>query len=272
MYKDYKIVIVTPAGRKRYLELLIPQIIKLRPIVDQYVLWVNTQNHSDLVYMNEVSNNNSDFIKLQFSDLPYMDGLGRIGSFCKQCIDKNTIYIRLDDDIIYIDGVEYLKEFLDFRINNPDYFLVYLNILNNGICSYIHQRLGNVGTEKGIVNYIADDRIGWDDPNFAKYLHETILNKDLDDFRFNKPWNLFNNELVSVNAICWLGSEFAKFNGEVDKDEERYLSVNIPKSMNKYNCIFGNFICIHYAFFTQRKLLDSTDILEQYKNKFNLSV
>lgn len=266
MYKDFKIVIVTPAGRKRYLEFLIPQILKLRPIVDEYVLFVNTREQEDIQYMISQEAQYRDFIKLRYLDGPKPHLGAAIAWFLKECIDEKTIYLRLDDDIIYMDHIEYFKEFLDFRIEHPEYFLVYLNVLNNGFISYIHQRLGNIGTKEGIVKSDASDKVGWDSPTFAKYLHEDILTNGIEKFRFNKPWILYENELVSVNAICWFGSEYAKFNGLVDPNEELWQSVTKPQQLKRYNCIYGNCICIHFAFWTQRKLLDTTDILEQYRN------
>lgn len=268
MYKDYKIVIVTPAGRKRYLELLIPYILKLRPLVDEYRLFMNTGIQEDIDYMVSLEKQYESFIKLQY--LPSRKHLqlgAAIASFLKNCTDEHTIYLRLDDDIIYLDDLPHFQAFLDFRIEHPEYFLVYLNILNNGITSYIHQRFGHVDTKEGIVNYDATDKIGWESPTFANYLHEEILRKGIDAFRFNQPWILYNHELVSVNAICWFGSEFAKFNGEVNPDEERWLSVIKPQQIHRYNCIYGNCVCVHFSFWTQRTLLDTTDLLERYKHK-----
>ena len=53
MLDTTRIVVVTPAGRKRYLEILFRYILKLRPIMDEYRLWVNTENNEDIEYMNE---------------------------------------------------------------------------------------------------------------------------------------------------------------------------------------------------------------------------
>ena len=70
----------------------------------------------------------------------------------------------------------------------------------------------------------------------------------------------FNNH-YSVNAICWLGSEFKKTNGYVVYgDEEIFLT------QGKNNIIFGEKICCHYSFFSTREKLDNTiEILETYK-------
>lgn len=61
MLGEYRIVVVTPAGRK----LLIPQIQGLKPYVDEYRLWVNTDNADDIEYMKRVASEDPDFIKME---------------------------------------------------------------------------------------------------------------------------------------------------------------------------------------------------------------
>lgn len=268
MFLDKKIVVVTPAGRKEYLELLIPQILKLKPVVDEYRLWVNTKNQNDIEYMETVKDD--EFIKLEYhSNENIINGNLSICKFFKNCCDPNTVYVRFDDDIIFVDNLENFKNFLKFRIENEKYFLVYGNILNNCVISHIHQRLGNFPEFNNMyAEYFCTGENGWKNPIFAEKLHKYILCHDnLDDFRFNKIWNLFGFDRVSINCISWLGSEFLKFNGEVGMDEEQWLSVDKPKEINKLNCIYGNFICIHYAFFTQREYLNSINLLDDYKQK-----
>jgi len=266
MLYNYRIVVVTPAGRRRYLELLIPQIIKLRPVVDEYRLWVNTVDNNDIEYMKSVEKEYPDFIKLEYLTIPH-NGNFSICSFFKNCTDLKTIYVRFDDDIIFVDKIESFTKFIEFRINNPEYFLVYANILNNAVISHIHQRLGNFNLDKGITGYSCMDNIGWNNQEFAVNLHNTILKEpvDLSKYYFNK-WILYFFERVSINCLAWLGSTFAEFNGNVDRDEEQWLSVDYPKSVNKMNIIFGNFVVVHYAFYPQRELVDKTDILNRYRN------
>ena len=43
MYQEYKIVVNTAAGRRRYMQYLIPYIVSSE-IVDRYDIWVNTHN------------------------------------------------------------------------------------------------------------------------------------------------------------------------------------------------------------------------------------
>ena len=49
MYKDYKVIVNTAAGRRRYMQYLIPQVLACG-IVDRYDLWLNTTNKQDLEF------------------------------------------------------------------------------------------------------------------------------------------------------------------------------------------------------------------------------
>ena len=54
MYKGYKIVCVTPAGRRRYMRLLAPQILA-SPLVDRYDVWVNTKAPRDIAFFDALA-------------------------------------------------------------------------------------------------------------------------------------------------------------------------------------------------------------------------
>ena len=154
MNKPYKCVVVTPAGRKRYMEILIKYILKQRNDIDEYRIWVNTHNKEDINYFNSLQKEYPDFITLDHSadgDPAKGNGGWAIHNFFKNTIDHNTIYIRLDDDIVWMED-NFIKNLYNFRINNPQYFLVYGNIINNAVVDHIHQRLGAIDTEK-IIGY-----------------------------------------------------------------------------------------------------------------------
>lgn len=261
-----RVVVVSPAGRRRYLELLIPQVQGLKQYVDELRLWVNTNNGDDITYMQKTAAGDPDFIKLEYLSVPY-NGIDTIYTFFKNCIDENTVYVRFDDDIVLLDTPDAFRKFIDFRINNPQYFLVYGNILNNAIVSHIHQRHGKLNLDKGVSGYTCMDNLGWRDGNFALNVHQQVLSTPLSYYHFTDIWQLFNYDHVSINCISWTGSEFGKFAGIVGPAEEDWLSVVKPREIKKHNCIFGEFVCVHYAFGTQRDKLDSFNILDGYKQR-----
>jgi len=275
VWSNYKIIAVTPAGRRRYMELLFPQLLAYHRagVLDEYHFWVNTVDIEDIRWMIEKNAEYPEFVKLIQSKVPY-NGSSSIYNFFTNCIEDNTIYVRYDDDVVLIDTVDSFKSFIDFRINNPEYFLIYPTILNNAVITHILQRNGKLSNSYGHAGYSCCDEIGWSNPEFAKNLHNDILEKlnsgkTLDYFHMEN-WILYWKERVSINGLCWIGSDFRNIcNGIVGNDEEKELSVDMPIRYNKINCIYGGYCTVHYSFFTQRSLLDGEGFLEKYKAVLN---
>lgn len=273
--KPYKYVIVTPSGRKKYLEILFKYILKYREYIDEYRLWVNTHNIEDIEYMESLAKS-YDFVKLDFSadGLPTKGDCWAIHSFFKNCTDENTIYLRLDDDIVWMED-DFIFKMYDFRINNPQYFLVYANIINNAIMDHIRQRLGCFEScqilQRHLFSYDCMDEIGWKNPTVAYLKHQQFLKdiklNNINMYKFHK-WVLFFYERVSINCISWFGKDFKEFNGIVGANEEEWLSHDKPLNLLTPNCINGDALCSHFAFYSQRNFLDTTNILEEYINVF----
>jgi hypothetical protein len=270
LFNGRKVVVVTPAGRKQYLEILFKYVLALKSVITEYRLWVNTTNSNDIEYMKQFQKENSDFVTLEY--LPpdmHVNGSATICNFFKNCCDPNTVYVRFDDDIVCMQGLDEFCKFLQFRLDHPEYFLVYANIVNNAILSHIHQRSTLFNCTEGISGYECMDKTGWNNGKFAINIHTQVINNDCDLSKYTiKNWLLYHFERVSINVVSWLGEEFAQFKGIVHSDEEQYISVIKPKEINKYNIIYGGFVCVHYAFYTQRPAVDTVpSILQAYLKK-----
>jgi len=264
-----KKIIVTPAGRKRYLEILHKNLYKCKDEFDKWVIWVNTTNDEDINYIENLVKD-YDYIELQYSEIPIDPNGSHTATICnffKKCIDEDSVYLRLDDDIVYINKNS-IKDLFDFRLANEQYFLVYGNILNNAIVTNIYQRKGIIKNLPS-VNYDCLDENGWRNPDFCFSLHnyffEKMTENKISDF-FIDNWELKYFERCSINSISWLGKTFKTFNGEVGISEENWLSVDKPKELNTTNIIFGKSLFSHYAFAPQRQFLDTTNTLENYRN------
>ncbi len=262
-----KKIIVTPAGRKRYLEILHKNINKCRDEFDEWRIWVNTDNKDDIDYIETLSKNN-DYIKLDYLDIPIDPNGSHTATICKffkKCTDVDSAYLRIDDDVVYIESGS-IRDIFNFRIDHPEYFLVFGNILNNAIVTNLYQ-------EKGIiknfphVSYNCEDPNGWESGEFAIDLHNFFLDKynkkEIKDL-FMENWVLSNFERCSINSISWLGKTFSSFGGIVGDAEEIWLSSDQPKNLNMPNVIFGKSLFVHYAFSPQRQRLETTNILERY--------
>ncbi len=266
-----KRIITTPAGRKRYMEILLTYLKKQKNSFDEYHIWLNTLNTEDISYLKGLSEE-YEWIKLIEPSVEYSGNLS-IYTFFKSYAKENEVYLRLDDDIVFMeDGA--MDRIFKFRIDNPQYFLVYGNIFNNSVITHIHQRIGAISLERGFNPYKCFTEgdgtaaMGWEDGVFAAFIHENFIEdvkqNTLNKYKFPK-WILAEYQRVSINCISWLGSEFAKFSGEVGKDEEQWLSVDKPKSIKKPNVIYGDAIFSHYAFHTQRPFMDESNFVKKYR-------
>jgi len=264
---EYKCEIVTPAGRKRYLEILYEHLKIQKEDFDTWQLWCNTTNIEDIEYMKLLEKENS-WIKVIESKVT-IDGNNSIPHFFEYTKNEDTVYIRLDDDIVYL-SPKFIKKLKTLRLENPEPLFIYPNIINNAIISHIHYR-NEIINYPFFPGYACMDTIGWKDPVFCEKIHETFLNSlnnnklDIWTKSFNK-WTLNHYERVSINCICWFGSVMKNNIKQIIPDEEDYISCQLPKMFNKYNVIFSEPICSHYAFFTQREYIDTrTKILDKYK-------
>jgi hypothetical protein len=262
-----KRIIVTPAGRKRYLSVLLKNLIKCKDEFDSWSIWINTENQADIDYILELQDG-YDFINAVFpktkvnTDWP---GLS-IHQFFRDCVDEDSMYLRLDDDIIFIKKGS-IDTVFNRRKLSTENFLIYGNTLNNVLMSFLQQKVNSILTHVE-VGYNPLDPVGWSNGQFAEDIHRLFFEKHANGEieHFNLPDVLFSNyEHVSINAICWRGDEFAKFNGEVNEDEERWLCCVKTKELQKPNLMIGDTLFVHYAYYPQRVHVDSTDVLSLYE-------
>lgn len=265
MYNNYRIVLVTPSGRRKYQSILFKYIEKYSAIIDEYRIWVNTKNINDINWFKNLEKK-YDWVTLDTRE--YISGNRSINQFFNKCIDNNTIYIRLDDDILYLDS-NFLQNLIECRIAHPEYFLVYGNIINNGICSFFHQR-HNIININCILKYNAMSNL-WASGLLAEQIHnifiDDINNNDTKKYQIDNRI-ISNKHRFSINAISWFGAEFSKFNGYINskEDEEKFLTQLYPSSIEKNNFLCGSAICSHFAYYPQRKYLDTKDIIHKYSD------
>jgi hypothetical protein len=272
MHRDHQIIAVIPAGRSEYLKILYKYLLLLRPTLDKVIFWLNTENKRDINFIHLIQESTPDFFEIEYlpTGQPCL-GCDSIHHFFRKCTKPKHIYVRFDDDIVYVDDMTHFCTFLDFRINNPQFLFVFPNIINNAYVSYYHNK-------NKIIDHTVDFQrmcMGnqWASMDFVEYQHT----KFLEDLRhgYKDRWYFDQEEVVrcdrvSINSMAWLGEEFAKFEGKIGVFEEWYTTVQLPALTNKDSCIYGQFIVCHYAYFNQRHYLDNcTNILEQYDKLIN---
>lgn len=282
-----KKIIVTPAGRKQYLDILSKYLIYYYSLgeFDEWHLWCNTDILEDIKCIYDLGNNNS-FIKViptptveEIAVTCNCDKLWHEGSqLVYSCTipyfiridstDKNAVYLRLDDDIVFIEK-DSIKKIFEYRMNNLDNFLVYGNIVNNAALSSIHQNIGALSEALGTVRFDAFDWLGIYSGQFAHFVHNNFFEKYenglLEEYKF-EPYELKNYDKISIQAISYFGSDYAKFDGiiPIGVHEEEYQSYIRPEIENRKNIIFGDGLFCHYAAGTHRNYINTTDILFKY--------
>lgn len=263
MYRGYKIVCNTAAGRRRYMRFLFPQVLSSE-IIDRYDIWVNTIDNCDIEFFKLLA---AKYAKINLIWQPNgrVDGIATINAFYRFCTDEDTIYVKMDDDVVWLEP-EYFKKMVDFRIEHPECFIVSPLVINNALSTYILQVQGKVKLCK-YMNAQCNHRITWKRGSFAAQLHQWFLDNYLTTGKYKElycgsyPWAM---NRFSINSILWFGKDLKVFDGIVQGDDEEFFSCLKPTQLGKINMVNANCLIAHFSFAQQRWMLDKCGILEQY--------
>ncbi|KEZ40772.1 hypothetical protein SAPIO_CDS8091 [Scedosporium apiospermum] len=105
-------------------------------ILDRVIFSTRTGVSADLAYLDELIASNPRYSK-------YVPGVGYkayVGSW-EPVKNPDAIYIKIDDDVVFIEdgAIPALVKRLD---ENPQYFAVSANVVNNPALSWVHYGLG----------------------------------------------------------------------------------------------------------------------------------
>lgn len=263
MYRNYKVIVNTAAGRRRYMQYLIPYIVSC-PYVDRYDIWINTHNGADIEFFRQVAAK-FPLVNLVWQPDGMVNGNKTINAFYKGCVEPDAIYFKLDDDIVWMEpGL--IEKMVAFRVENPEYFLVSPLVINNSLSSYLLQLDGKLQLDRYYEAY-ATHPIFWRSGNFANELHQWFIDNYLKTGRWNELHlgrRVMGMTRFSINAILWFGNEMKKIAGIIPGDDEDFMSCIYPTRKGMANAWNGDVVVAHFAFFTQREKLDQAGILEQY--------
>lgn len=261
MYNNYKIIVVTPAGRAKHLDILKKYIYKEmnKGLIDDWQLWQNTSIAEDISYIDSMVLENPKVKKCIIDNLGEYNPFN-IHKFFQFAQDDNTIYLRFDDDIVFIkEGA--VEKLIQCRIDNPKPFIICANIINNTTIDKIHQDIGWLGKELGSVSGERLDELGWKNPEFVEKIHNTFMISSQPPYFPNRIIGTFKE--FSISCFAFWGRDYFK----PDPDEEVWISSIKPRELNRPNMICGNALVVHYAYFPQRPHLDTKpEFLEFYKN------
>jgi len=277
-YKNetYKIVVCIPSGRKKYLSVFKKTLYRHLEsgLLDGIQLWLNTTDASDIAYLESMQAENPKVKIYRIGEAinSLEDGVNgfyetfnplKTHKFFANAQDDDTIYIRFDDDIIFAeDGA--IEKMVKARIDNPDAFLIYPNIINSTICTSWHQESGVLSEEAGKVkrytvtdpNYAYLDEFNYTDNRLINHIHNTFR-KNYEENTLHKYYlpsrSLVNFERFSICSICWFGKQKMKL-GYI---EEPQLSWQLPIALDQPNFFCGSALFVHLSYHTQRPLLEA---------------
>lgn len=269
MFQSRRVVSTTAYGRRRYVQILAHYLLQLRGLIDEHHFWINTDNREDLDYVQRLARQYPTFFKVVDIAEPFNKKrpVPRISKFYTGYCEPDVIYLKFDDDIVWIDEGA-VERLLAFRTANPEYFAVFPNLVNNSLCSHLHQRMGILPAVPR-VEYKCAGKVSWKRWQTALACHETFHRfreaGELARYAFPR-WVLGDFERFSINAMCWFGHDLAPYAARIRKDDERWLTEYIPKMSGRPTCITGDSLMAHFAYFTQRNDLEAnSDILTRYQ-------
>ncbi|MCK9370948.1 hypothetical protein M0R04_13640 [Candidatus Dojkabacteria bacterium] len=277
--QTFKVVICTPAGRQKYLSIFKKHIYRkmTEKLVDAWQLWQNTTNPADIFYLESMEREHPQ-VKIYRIGEPIETSvykginLGNMYSynalqthlFFANTHDDDTIYIRFDDDIVWAADDAILK-ICQARIDNPDAFVIYPNIINSTIWTSWHQENGALSEEAGKVkrytkadpDYAYLDAFNYSDGRLIDHIHQTFKRRYQEGTlsAYYAPSRVLSDyERFSICCIAWWGKDKVS-PGYI---EEPQLAYQIAEALQRPNFLCGDALMVHYSYHTQRPYLEAT--------------
>lgn len=292
MYKDkngkeWKVAAITPAGREKYLSIFKKYIYKEMDVglVDEWQLWQNTIRPNDIAYLESMAAENPK-VKIYKLDEPITPATETIyedlknynalqtHKFSKFAMDDDTIYIRFDDDIVWIDRGA-IQKIVEARIEHPEAFAIYPVVINSTYITNCHQKTGALGKEAGVLRNKEDnpdpdwvylEPFNYTDSKLIDLIHDTFRKK-LEEGKLNDYYlpsrSMDDYQRFSICSIAWFGKDKIS----PSELEEAQMSWELPKLNNRPIYLLGDALLVHYSYHTQREYLESCtpQKLEFYK-------
>jgi len=278
MFQGRKVVICVPSGRYRYMRILLPYLLSSRhaDVIDEIRLWVNTDVGSDLEYFIRMEKTypkikrvlplgqlNKALYDAKRDHYQYNDSIYR---FYNACIEENTIYVKIDDDICFVHD-DFFKHMLQAVIDREEQnFACVGNVFNIPYTSKLQQDRGTLDDKLG--HSTGDPRcpIACTNGEFAAHIHKSFLRfveeEDVESLYFTSH---YLSGRQRIGTMAWTGENFQQFGGKVGPRDEVELTTRIPEMLLKPIWIVGDAVISHFAFSHQRAVLeDQTNILGRY--------
>lgn len=227
------VILFCPAGRQSVLSIQLQYMKKLLhlPIIHEYHIWNVSWNEQDSAYLSTLE---AIHPKIKIKTTPY-SGSSRasdtaskqfsyfLHDYYKHEQYKDYIFVKLDDDIVFIDN-DMFERFIEGRRNSTS-FLYSANIINNNCHN----------------------------PHAFHSIHQSFLQQLPLEKNRKKDIEIFSNQTrMSINFVAFLGSDLCYINDEfsngVGSNDEWRLCHTIPHNLGRENEIALYMTVVHYAF------------------------
>jgi hypothetical protein len=261
MFEGYRVVVVCPAGRRHVADLMRRHVELARPAVDEFHWWLNTPDQQDQEYFRGLERAAPEFYRTISLPGPmnYWHRAMTIGRFYVFAIDTRTIYIRIDDDVVWmVEGC--LEKLLAHRVRYPDAYLVYGNIVNSSRFMHLHQKHGafNPGFP---ISYAINHRTNRQSFPAGLAAHEAILQTAEaiahggNQEALLRPWTALGRHVFGAgehndaNLLSWFGRDFVIWRGICPPHvhEEQWICLRMPAAQSRIHEACGDALCVHYA-------------------------
>ena len=274
------------AGREKNLIILHKYIEKLlfEKIIDEYHIFDFSRNINDSIFLLKEYERLLDLYDNRIVIHNHLENKQRINNKIKilekqdwspfysviseENFYKNSIIIKCDDDILFID-CNGLKNAIEDRKKDTYSFLIHSNCVNNNICAYYQKNIF-----KNLTSYLSTYPTGgilgilFENPKVAYSMHNFFVDECLKNIH-----NLYNffiedvfiNTRISINFILINGDD-CKYFKNTKYDDEYELSSYFPEKLFRPNKIKGDLITAHYSYALQEKVFNINNKLRlQYQ-------
>lgn len=278
--KTWKVVPWTPYGRQETVSILLEYMRRdhAAGVVDEWVLYMNTDPHqtTDREYAYQLAAT-YDWIRTveRPSHLPLQHPKQmNTGYAYLYFLDPDTVYIRFDDDIVYVHE-DAITNLTAARVQAGDNAIVAFPIIwHNAVCSWHLQVNGKIPREYGVVQApYCMDPIGWADGHFAEKIHNLLLEKihegTVEELFLHHTVQLPVGLQFSVSCFAATSDLYRSLPqpGYLGgAEEENWHTVNRPNQTGVPNFIVPNALVAHLSFFHHTDhIRRHTDILPRYR-------
>lgn len=275
--KRHKIIFLIPAGRRRYLKILFSYLEKDK-FIDEIWIFDNCRDPADRNFLNNfIKQKIISDSRWKLFNIPKADGTNRSVNKIYKFIESyndNAFFVKIDDDIVYIDR-DFSKKFYQRALSYvDDCYLFSPVVINNALISFflIIENKIKIGTVPFSAQ--ASDLTLWRSGLFAEYLHRSFLESlkrgRIDNYYLNKVYKI-SNQRFSINCIGFFSELIELLNDKKiplmvqNADDEEYLTSILSAKLEKKICIINDVLVSHFSFFTQEYyLVKQLDILQDY--------